>query len=230
LKYEIFDLDEYEIDEFIKSLYKNDIIGFNVTIPYKQIITRYIDKYIFPADKINAVNTVVVSKNSVKGFNTDYFGFLKSLEDNKINLKGKKALILGAGGSARSVYLALSYQQCSYVDIGVRNPERVNADYFNASKIFLLQNENDYSEYDIVINCTPLGGVNFIESCPIDVSTLKKGCIIYDLVYKPEKTKLMKEAEKIGCNIINGESMLINQAHASADIWVEELKKINGGF
>jgi shikimate dehydrogenase len=226
LNYELFDINEKGLPDFLESLQRKQIVGFNVTIPYKEIIIKYLSKLYHPADRIGAVNTVVVTDNGLAGYNTDYYGFTKSIKKNNIDLEGKRAIIVGGGGAAKCVYCALKDLQCFDIDLTVRNIENVDTDFFKCSSINSLQDQNNYSKYDIIVNCTPLGGANYFNITPISTETIKKGCIVYDLNYSPQKSRLLIEAEKKGAKIINGEDMLIFQAHAAADIWINE---INGG-
>lgn len=222
LEYEIFDIDESEIVNFIDNINKNNIIGFNVTIPYKETIIEYLSKLEYPADRIKAVNTVVVKDNKLVGYNTDFQGFIKSIQEFNINLKGKDALIIGGGGAAKAIFYALKDLNCLNIDLAARNIDKIKGDFLEISNFISLNNDNDYNRYDIIVNCTPLGGINHLHLTPINLKTIKKGCIVYDLVYNPEKTKFLQEAEVCGAVILNGESMLRHQAYSAANLWINE--------
>ena len=228
LRYKIFDIKEEELPYFIKNLYKKNIVGFNVTIPYKTKILEYIEKLEHPADKIGAVNTVVALKNKLIGFNTDYYGFIESLKIRNIELKEKNSLIIGNGGSALCIYYALMDIGCKNIDALCRNKYK-NKEKFRKIRYFHnFHNDIEYEQYDIIINCTPLGGVNYIKSIPIDLEKvkLKKDVLIYDLNYKPQETLFISQGKKMGITCINGEDMLKFQAYKSIDIW--KIYMLNG--
>ena len=223
LFYEIFDLNEDEISDFINNLREKNIIGFNVTIPYKERIIKYLSKLAYPADKIAAVNTVAVEDNKLIGYNTDYYGFIKSLEYFNINLHEKKALVVGAGGAAKCIVYALKDLNCSSIVIATRNIHKAEQYFTNVHKITSVYEFIEFQEYDIIINCTPLGGINHKGTLPINFNQIKEKCIFYDLIYNPEKTEFLRKAEQLGAFIINGERMLIYQAYKSADIWLKNM-------
>jgi shikimate dehydrogenase len=223
ISYELFDVGEDQISDFIDDLRKKNIIGFNVTIPYKEMIIKYLNKTIYPADKIAAVNTVVVEANKLIGYNTDYYGFIKSLECFSINLHEKKALVIGAGGAAKCIVVALTDLNCSSIVIAARNINKAEKYFMSDYKIVSLYDFIDLMDYDIVINCTPIGSVNYKNILPINFSRIKEKCIFYDLIYKPEKTEFLRKAEQLGAFIINGEKMLMYQAYRAADIWIENM-------
>lgn len=218
LSYELFDIEENEIEVFLNNLERQCIIGFNVTIPYKEKIIKYLDRIEYPVNKIRAVNTVLVKNNELIGYNTDYIGFLKSIEE--YDLEGKKVLILGNGGAAKCVSCVFLDLKCGSIDIAVRNESRAKEYFGNHCSIILFDNLNDLSKYDMIVNCTPLGSVNYINEKPISLKSIKENCIVYDLIYNPVKTKFLEEAERYGAIIINGEKMLRYQAYAAADIWI----------
>ncbi|MFL0268130.1 shikimate dehydrogenase [Candidatus Clostridium radicumherbarum] len=223
LEYKIFDLEEKEIEIFINNLRNSNIIGFNVTIPYKEKIIKYLDTVTYPANTINAVNTVLVTEDELVGYNTDYSGFMKSLKVNSLNIENGKALIIGAGGAAKAVYHGLLDLNCNDIEIVTRNVNKA-AEYFgNYSKIFSSDSIKDLSKYNIIINCTPLGGKNYMNMLPIEVDTIKANCIAYDLVYNPAETRFLHEAKIQGAQVFNGEAMLKFQAYEAADIWADYL-------
>ncbi|MCM8710472.1 shikimate dehydrogenase [Clostridium sp. SYSU_GA19001] len=222
VKYEIFDIDKCELESFVNNIHVNNIIGFNVTIPYKETIIKYLNKLEYPADKIKAVNTVVVIDKKLIGYNTDFHGFIKSIKEFNINLEGKNALIIGGGGAAKAIFYALKDLMCMKIDLAVRDIDKVKENFQGISEFILINDDNNYCKYDIIVNCTPLGGANYLQFTPINVKTIKKGCIVYDLVYNPEKTRFLQEAETNGAIIFNGESMLKHQAYISADLWIKE--------
>lgn len=222
LKYELYDFTEEELNNFILNLRKNDIIGFNVTIPYKETIIRYLSDIVYPADRIRAVNTVLVLKDKLIGYNTDYNGFIKSLEENQVSVKDKNALIIGSGGSAKCVFYALKDLNIKEIDVLSRNYSKAINSMPMGCKVITKNGTIELEKYDIIINCTPLGGANFPDETPLCVKGVKKDTVVYDLNYTPEKTKFLLQAEKFGAKIINGKAMLKYQAYYAIDIWITE--------
>lgn len=227
--YKLFDIEKKDIDDFIEGLKENNIMGFNVTIPYKQYIIKYLDKIEYPADKINAVNTVVLCNEQLIGYNTDYYGFVKSLEDRDINVENFNALIIGNGGAAKAVFYALKDLKVKSIDIIGRDVIKIKNEFSEANNIYSLNKKLNLSKhlikYDLIINATPLGGSNFNDIIPIEFTQLDKDTIVYDLNYTPEKTRFLMEAEKCGATIINGMDMLLNQGYKAIEIWLSNTRK-----
>ncbi len=226
ISYEIFDINEEDIECFVKNLKKENILGFNVTIPYKQKIIKYLNKLVYPADKIGAVNTVVVEDGNLIGYNTDYLGFVKSLKSYNINLLGKNALVIGAGGAAKCIVQALEDLNCSIV-VAARNLQKTTKEFMDKYKVVSMSEPLDLREYDILINCSPLGSLNYKDMLPIKMDQIKENCIVYDLVYNPEKTAFLNRGQQLGALTINGEKMLRYQAYSAADIWIDRISNLN---
>lgn len=226
-EYKIFDIKEDELFYFIDKLYKKDIVGFNVTIPYKTKILKYIEKLVYPADEIGAVNTIVVTKDKLIGFNTDYYGFTESLKIRDIKLKEKNALIIGNGGSALCIYYALMDMGCKNLDVLCRNKDKNKKNLKKVRCFYDFYDIIKYEQYDIIVNCTPLGGINYIKSLPINLEKvkLKKDVIIYDLNYNPQNTLFINQAQSMNIMTINGEDMLKIQAYKAIDIWEKYVLK-----
>ncbi|WP_125154646.1 shikimate dehydrogenase [Clostridium rectalis] len=219
LYYKIIDLKKDELLNFIKNVRLYNIVGFNVTIPYKRQIIEFLNEIEYPANKIKSVNTVVVGKDKLIGFNTDYYGFIQSLRYNKVSIKNNRALIIGSGGAARSIYYALLDLKIQSIDILVRNVSNIEYEFDKVDKILSTKGENDLSNYDLIINCTPIGGENYKNDSLITLKNTKKGLLVYDLNYSPKKSRLLKEAENLGANVMNGELMLKLQAYKAIEIW-----------
>ncbi len=202
--------------------------GFSVTIPYKEKIIPYLTGLSDDAQMIGAVNSVKVEDGIFYGYNTDAHGFIYPLK--AINDYFKRVLIFGHGGSARAVLYALAREYPdAVIDICGRDIDRARA-FVESVKGFgseqTIITPKKYADlrngdrYDLVINCTPLGGMSNLEESPLPESFRFDGCsICYDLIYRPAKTKLLDRAEKHGCRIINGLSMLVRQALESYIVW-----------
>ena len=186
--------------------------GLNVTIPYKQSILPFLHKLSKNAAKIGAVNTITVSKKGkLKGYNTDYFGFKKSLKP-LLKEHHKKAIILGTGGASKAVAYALQKLKIEY-DFVSREPNEYQLSYEDL-------NAEIFKEYHIIINTTPLGTFPNIEECPtLDYSLFTKKHIAFDLVYNPEETAFLKNAAANKAVIKNGYEMLVFQAEKAWLIW-----------
>jgi shikimate dehydrogenase len=209
--YENFDL--LIIDDFLKTITENpDLKGLNVTIPYKESVIPYLDKLSKNAEKIGAVNVIkFTKKGKLKGFNSDYYGFMKSLEP-MLQPYHKKALILGTGGAAKAVAFALEKLGILFTFVSREEKEGM-IDYD-------LINVTTFDNYQIFINCTPLGtSPNTKEFPPIPYDYFTDKHIAFDLIYNPEETVFLKKAKKKGATIKNGYDMLVLQAEKSWEIW-----------
>jgi shikimate dehydrogenase len=209
--YENFDIPT--IEEFPNVLKNNpDLKGLNVTIPYKEAIIPFLDTLSDKAFKIGAVNVIrFTKKGNLKGYNSDWYGFKKSLEP-LLQPHHKKALILGTGGAAKAVAFALEQLGIFYTFIS-REASENTMDYN-------LINATTFDNYQIIINCTPLGtSPNIKEFPPIPYTFFTEKHIAFDLIYNPEETQFLKKAKKQGAQIKNGKEMLIFQAEKAWKIW-----------
>ena len=224
--FEVFNLLDYSyipieinsIEEMQKVLldYPN-LIGFNVTFPYKEEIIPFLDKISPTAKKIGAVNVVKVIRESDKvklqGFNTDYDGFCAILKRlSYVNVHLYKALILGSGGASKTVQYALKTKKIPYLVIS-RDAEKGDFTYDQIP-------EEIYKEYKLIINCTPLGTFpNIHEKPQIEYNHIWSAHILVDLVYNPAESAFLKEGLRKNCCIINGMMMLGVQAEKSWKIF-----------
>jgi shikimate dehydrogenase len=226
-EYKLFPLREKELGTFLKGLPKKGIFGLNVTVPYKEKVIPYLDKISPLARQAQAVNTIKVVKRKLLGFNTDGKGFLRHLrQDLRFNPRGKSVVVLGAGGGAKAVLLALAGCRpvsIAIYDIDQRKARKLTAylkksfrglEIRQASSIDTLGIENAY----LLVNDTPIG---LKKSDPLIVSRqfLRRGMLVYDLIYNPAKTKLLKAALKKGSRVSNGLGMLLYQGAESFSIW-----------
>jgi shikimate dehydrogenase len=209
--YENFDIQN--IEEFPEIIKNNpDLKGLNITIPYKEAILPYLDTLSDKAFKIGAVNVIrFTKKGNLKGYNSDWYGFKKSLEP-MLQPHHKKALILGTGGAAKAIAFALEQLGIFYTFVSREDKENC-IDY---SRL----NATSFDNYQIVINCTPLGTTpNIKEFPPIPYDYFTEKHIAFDLIYNPEITLFLKKAKKKGAVIKNGYEMLVFQAEKSWNIW-----------
>ena len=209
--YENFDIQN--IEEFRDFIDQNPTVsGLNVTIPYKETILPYLDKLSKRAAEIGAVNTIKITKSGkLKGYNTDYLGFKKSLEP-LLNSNHKKALILGTGGASKAVAYALKHLGIPFLYVSrTATGETIS---------YLQLDEKTFKEFQIIVNCTPVGtfpNTHLYPDIPYEYFT--KNHIAFDLIYNPEETMFLKNAKKKGAIIKNGLEMLALQAEKSWDIW-----------
>jgi len=205
--YVVFDLNEEKFYKAINGLLEV-IEGFNVTIPYKEIIIKYLDDLEEGAKRIGAINTIY----NKKGYNTDYIAIRKLVYEKIGKINGMRCYIVGAGGAGKATAYALGDLGCK-VFISNRTKERA---------LELVRNLNFYGieaeyvsdcklNYDILVNATPYPQ-NISQECV-------KGELVVDLVYRPVKTPLIMTALRKGLNVIDGLSILINQAIEAHRIW-----------
>ncbi|WP_163411271.1 shikimate dehydrogenase family protein [Flavobacterium ajazii] len=209
--YENFDISEIN---YFTELVKNnpDLNGLNVTIPYKEQVIPFLDKLSKKAALIGAVNTIkFTKKGKLKGYNTDYYGFKKSLKP-LLESHHKKALILGTGGASKGVAFALDELDIPYTFVSREVKENI-IDYS-------LINATTFDNFQIIINCTPVGTSPNIEACPnLPYEFFTDKHIAYDLIYNPAETQFLKNAKERGAIIKNGYDMLIFQAEKAWKIW-----------
>lgn len=211
--YENFDIPEItDFPEIIKNT--SDLKGMNVTIPYKEAVIPYLNKLSKIAKEIGAVNTIKFTKEGkLNGYNTDYYGFMKSLEP-LLEPHHKKALILGTGGASKGVAYALKELGIDYSIVSRVGKENIMGyDQINA---------NTFANFQIIVNATPVGtspNTDDFPLIPYDFFTDKH--IAYDLIYNPLETQFLAKAKDKGAKTKNGQDMLIFQAEMAWQIWNE---------
>ena len=200
----------FEIDDIsnIKKLIsENDILGLNITVPYKTSIIPYLDGVSDESEEINAVNTVKIVNGRLYGFNTDIIGFKRSISpilDNR-----KTALVLGNGGSSKSVQYVLKNLDISFKVVS----RKTKLEYQHVDKEIMATT-------DVIINCTPLGMYPETESYPkIPYDFLNSKHLLFDLVYNPKQSKFLTFGIAKNCIVKNGLEMLHIQAEESWNIW-----------
>lgn len=206
-----------EIDsiEKIKNVFSEDeFVGFNVTIPYKEEIIPYLDELSAEAAEIKAVNVVQIKEGKFIGYNTDAFGFHQSIKPFLTN-KHERALILGTGGAAKAVAyvfhsIGIDVIYCS------RNPQKENEFPYDSINNHML------NACKVIVNTTPVGTFpNVKETVRFPHHLLTKDHLVIDLIYNPEKTEFLLRAEKNEATILNGYTMLKEQALKAWQIWNE---------
>ena len=212
--YELYELPE--IAGFPELLAREpELVGLNVTVPYKEAIIPYLHELDNSAARIGAVNTIKIEDGKTKGYNTDFIGFRDTLQQFYPAGAGAKALVLGTGGAAKAVWAALDELAIPYTSAS-RNPARNQLQY-EAVTPEVLQ------AYALIINTTPLGMAPNTASAPaIPYEALTPGHYLYDLVYNPEETLFLQKGRLAGAHTMNGLPMLHAQADAAWKIWANE--------
>ena len=213
-----------ELEEGVESLKKIKIDGFNVTIPHKVEMMKYLDKLDESCSIIGAVNTVTNNNGILKGYNTDMDGFLEPFKKRNLNVKNLKVLLLGAGGAARSIVAGFAKEQVQSITIANRTLENAkniakfsNKIGLNANAVEIEKVGDTGKNYDIIVNATSVGLKN--ESSPISLDGINSKTIVYDIVYMPINTDFIKKAKEKGAIIIHGYEMLLGQATRAFEIW-----------
>lgn len=209
--YDNFDLQT--IDEFPDLIQKQapNLLGLNVTIPYKEAVIPFLDHMDPEASRIGAVNTIRISNGKTEGFNTDLLGFKESIRPLLLP-HDQKALILGTGGASKAIARALEMLNISHTYVS-RNPDTHQVSYKDLQDGILM-------EYSILVQCTPIGTFPDIEKAPeIPYHQITSKHLLYDLIYNPELTEFLKRGKLGGARIKNGLEMLQIQAEEAWKLW-----------
>ena len=221
-KFNELNLENYTYQNFDIKTIKNfteiirnteNLRGLNVTIPYKEEVKAYLDEIDEEAADIGAVNIIKILKNGkLKGFNTDVYGFKKSIVQH-LRKHHQKALVLGTGGASKGIIFVLKKMNIEVLSVS-RNPKkRDEISYENLT-------ESIINEYTIIVNCSPVGTHPNIEECPnIPYKYISSKHLLFDLIYNPSRTLFLKKGLEKGSTICNGLQMLELQAEKSWEIW-----------
>lgn len=229
--YIAFNVIPSKLKNAIRGIKAIGIKGFNVTIPHKEIIMKYLDKIDPLAKKMGAINTVKSENGILIGRNTDALGAKKGLLDAGCKINGKNILILGAGGAAKAICYVLA-EEANKIVIANRTEKRaiklvknlkknidINAEGKNNSENVLKE---ETSKADILINTTPVGMYPSTSQSPILKSILHSDLFVFDVIYNPIETKLIRDAKEIGCKTLGGLDMLINQGVLAFEWWTNK--------
>jgi len=217
------------IEEALRGMRGLGVRGVSVTIPFKTEVLPFLDKIEGLAKKVGAVNTIINRRGRLIGYNTDCEGALEALEE-KMDLRGKRVVLLGAGGAARAIGFGLKERGVPLIVVN-RSKERgwalskeLRCNYLPISS--LARMKEGELEADILINATSLGMYPRDGETPIPKKFLKKGMVVMDIVYEPLQTRLLREAKEKGCVTVDGLEMLIRQGMAQFEIWTGRRLKI----
>ncbi len=229
-EYRLFEKSPKELDNFLKSLAKENIYGLNVTIPYKEKIITFMDKISNEAKLIGAVNTIKVYGDELEGFNTDGAGFLEHLtKDLGFTPNGKNVAIIGAGGASRAISVYLAKEEPRIISIHDIDKIKVGAlvtylkEHFNNVEFRQADSieELNIEVSDLLINATPIG-MKEADLCVVSEKFIHKNLLVYDLIYNPKETKLLRIAKEKGAKNSNGLGMLLYQGVRSFQIWIDK--------
>ena len=236
--YDILETPPNELIDRVKFLKVNDYDGFNITIPLKVPISLFLDEIDETANIAGCANTVkIMSDKSFRGYNTDIYGFRAAIP-NASRLNGKTAGIIGTGGASRAATVGLIQAGVKVVNYYSRNiinsSAMINSMRNSFPEItfnnYQLQNIRDLSDVSILVNCTPVGmRGNSMDMMPItklSLEKLPKEAIVYDVIYNPMKTLLIKEADSLGLETVSGLDMLIYQGAKALEIWTGKIPDI----
>jgi len=218
-----------DLKAFFTFVRDTNVKGISITIPHKVESIKYIDEVEPIIEKIKAINTVKNKNGKLIGYNTDIVGVIKAFETNGTkSLKGKTSLILGSGGVARAVIWALVEMGTESITIAGRTPEKLEElknevipHFKNIETISLSKVSEIIKNTDVIANCTPIGMIPNTEESPIDTRLINENHIVFDTVYTPKETKLIKDSKQVGAKTILGIDMFIFQALEQDKIWLE---------
>ncbi|HHV09072.1 MAG TPA: shikimate dehydrogenase [Clostridiales bacterium] len=230
--YDLIPLSREEFDPFME---KKDFTAINVTIPYKQAVIPYLDELDPLAKEIGAVNTVVNRKGHCIGYNTDFYGFKYMLLHNNIQIQGKKCLVLGNGGTSRTVQAVLKHLGAAWVLVvsrsgsnenGAGNPVTDNREAVpglqgSAEKISYETCYAGHTDAAIIVNTTPLGMYPNLDAAPLDLTGFTECEAVVDVIFNPLKTKIALQAQALGIKAVTGLEMLVAQAKQAIEYFLD---------
>lgn len=235
---------EEDFGDVIRGISKMNYMGLTITIPYKLEVMKYLDEIDRTAEIIGAVNTIKITEGKMKGFNTDGEGFVRGLEADKgVNVAESTFVVVGAGGVSRAIMTVLASRKAAADDAG-REPGIPACE----KKIYLANRtmkraeelcdklnklvcdccvpvplDETLAQYidkaDVLVNATNVGMPPQQDMTPVDTAMLHSGMLVADVIYNPRKTKLLEAAEAMGCDIVNGQSLLLHQGKMAFNIW-----------
>lgn len=233
--YEAVSLEGNEVEAFVKGLPESPYNGCNVTIPYKEKVVQYVDHYDDLVERIGAANTLYVKDGKVYATNTDGYGFIENLlaAVPGYDLKDKRVLVLGAGGAAKAIVVALLDQQVAALHILNRDVERAKnfAAGFDSSVISAggldslvecMQNQ----KWDLIVNTTS-NGLNGEMLFKVPLPKSQEALVVYDIVYNPLFTPMLSDAKAQGHDVVTGIGMLVYQAVPGFELWFSKRPQVD---
>ncbi len=232
-EYKAYAVKPHDLENFINTMGDKEIAGLNLTVPHKESVLSFLDEVDDVAHRIGAVNMVTLRKGRLYGTNTDSYGFLTNLKENAPTWSAQKgpAVILGAGGAARAVLVSLLDDGISEILLINRTRERAEklAEIYNDPRITVCDwhdRAQKLSAASLLVNTTTLG-MTGQPSLEIDLSLLPADAVVYDIVYKPLETDLLKQAKSRGNICVDGLGMLLHQAVPAFHEWFGEKPEVD---
>ncbi len=243
IRYQAWETTPEQLEEIVNKIRKPQNIGANVTVPYKETVLPLLDEVDDLADSIGAVNTIVKRADRLVGFNTDAYGFIEVLDkEGHFDAAGNRVFILGAGGVARAVCFALMQRKAAslaitdgiferacalaenlmnYAKRASTSPNGLRTD-ISAFQWEKLSSTNTLGNCDLIVHCTTIGMKDSPQEgqSPLSLEVIPKNVLVYDVVYNPSLTPLLRLAQKAGANILGGLPMLVYQGAASFKLWI----------
>lgn len=215
---------EADVPKFIREMTARGFAGFSVTIPGKLAAMEAMDQIDDVARRIGAINSVIKRKDgTLKGFNTDWVAALSAVEEKMTGgMKGKRVLCIGAGGAGRALAFGALERGAVHVTIANRTKSKAEAlakDLGGLASGIGLEELTDQNDFDVIMNSTSVGMIPRVDDSPVDKQLFHKGMVVFDAVYNPLKTKMLKEAEEAGCVIVSGLEMFVRQAAVQFENW-----------
>jgi shikimate dehydrogenase len=231
-RYELWETEVSRLEERVRGLRADDFLGANVTIPHKETVMPYLDELDALVEKTGAVNTIVNKEGRLFGHNTDVTGFARALAEAGFSAQGSRAVLLGAGGAARAVGVALleaGIAEIALSDIVPARSEALAATLRSLAPAVVIRahalDDESFRKATtacrLLVNCTPVGMRHSGSEgqLPLDTEMLPSGALVFDLVYNPPVTPLLAAARSRGARVVGGLSMLVYQAAASFKLW-----------
>ena len=218
-------LNESDIEEIVDEVKKGEIDGINVTVPFKKSVIPFLDQLTALAKEVQSVNTIFKKDDKIIGDNTDIGGFEKGLKYINYDLKNKNVFILGAGGAASSIILALKRLGAAKIILSNRTKEKAD-DLKKKYTDLEIINWGETPDFNVIINATSLG-LKSDDQIKLNYTDIGTNKLFYDIIYNPSKTKFLSKAEQFGNQIENGKMMFIYQAQLAFRIWHNILPKID---
>jgi len=226
--YLAFDITSDKLKKAIDSFKTLDIKGINVTIPHKETIIQYLDEIEPLAEKIGAINSIKNEDGRLVGKNTDTIGAKLALKDTGFKLKSTNVMIIGAGGAAKAISYSLG-EEIDRVLILNRSKSRalklaeILAENYNlkveGKELTNAILKKEIENIDLLINTTPIGMYPNIDNSPIQKEFIHEDLFVFDIIYNPLETKLIKDAKDVGCKTLGGLDMLVNQGALAFEWW-----------
>lgn len=226
--YKKYEMDRQEVLHVLDVMKKENIMGMNVTMPYKEIAYRLVDVPDFHSKNIEAVNTIFMKDGTFYGYNTDYIGMISMFHKAGVSLKDQNVVVLGSGGSAKALIYGLHMDGAAQITVAARNEEA----NLHLEELFPYIRTCDLSDVpagDILVNTTPIGLYPNVGESPVDASVIRNFKVAADIVYNPLITEFLRIAQEEGLQIVTGLMMLVDQAIGSEEIWLNKTLDYNMG-